>query len=74
MLAASHLLRRNGIDVDIVCVARELTLAPQHASAEGAGASHVQRSYKERLASSAKRTLQDAQRILAHTHEDTRPS
>ncbi len=71
MLAASHLLRRTGIDVDIVCVAPELVL--QHAGAEAMGASAIpaHRSYKERLASPARRTLQDAQRILAHAHLKT---
>lgn len=71
MLAASHLLRRTGVDVDIVCVAPELVL--QHARAEvtGASATPVHRSYKERLASPAKHSLQDAQRILAHTHLKT---
>jgi nucleotide-binding universal stress UspA family protein len=69
MLAASRLLRRTGIDVDVLCVAPELMI--RQTTAQVRGGSPVHRSYEERLASSARRTLDDAQRILAHAHLKT---
>lgn len=68
MLTASRLLERTSLEVDVVCIAPEL---PKHAKAADS-ASRVRRSYKDRLALPARSALEDAQRILSHTHLKTR--
>ena len=66
MLAASRFLRRNGVAVDVVCVAP----GPPKQAARTTHRAH--RPFMERLAAPAKRNLDDAQRILSHAHLKTR--
>jgi nucleotide-binding universal stress UspA family protein len=64
MLAASRFLRLADSEVDVVSVAPEPPAGlPEHSG---------RRVFRNRLAESAKRTVQDAQRILSQAHVKTR--